>query len=206
MRPSRIPLFPLDIVLFPSMSLPLHIFEPRYKAMVNRCLNDVMEFGLVFAETRSIATVGCTAEITRTLKKYPDGRMDILTEGRLVFRIVELVTEKEYYEAVVDYLPEDVTPQDPQKEAELTEGFQQCHLLLFGRKWPGRDKADTTPLAYRMGSRLPLDLRQRQTLLEMRSESERREFLARYANDLLPKLAQRQISHQRAGGNGHGVN
>lgn len=206
MRPSRIPLFPLEIVLFPSMSLPLHIFEPRYKAMVNRCLNDTMEFGLVFAETRSIATVGCTAEITRTLRKYPDGRMDILTEGRLAFRIVELVTEKEYYEAVVDYLPEDVTPQDPQKEAELTEGFQQCHLLLFGRQWPGRDKADTTPLAYRMGSRLPLDLRQRQTLLEMRSESERREFLARYANDLLPKLAQRQISRQRAGGNGHGVN
>jgi Lon protease-like protein len=205
MRPPRIPLFPLDIVLFPSMSLPLHIFERRYKAMINRCLNERIEFGLVFAETRSIATVGCTAEITRTLRKYPDGRMDILTEGRAAFRIVELKTEKEYYEAVVDYLPEDVTPQDPQKEAELTEGFQHCHLLLFGRPWPGSSVRDTTPLAYRLAARLPLDLKQRQALLEMRNESERREFLTRYSTELLPKLAQRQISRQSAGGNGHGV-
>lgn len=205
MRPPRIPLFPLDIVLLPSMSQPLHIFERRYKVMINRCLNERIEFGLVFAGTRSIATVGCTAEITRTLRKYPDGRMDILTQGRAAFRIVELKTEKEYYEAVVDYLPEDVTPQDPQREAELTEGFQHCHLLLFGRQWPGRDKKDPTPLAYRMGARLLLDVKERQLLLEMRSESERREFLLKYANELLPKLAQRQISRQSARGNGHGV-
>jgi Lon protease-like protein len=205
MRPVRIPLFPLDIVLLPSMPLPLHIFEPRYKTMINRCINEGIEFGLVFAQTRSIATVGCTAEVTRTLKKYNDGRMDILTEGRATFRIVELVTEKEYFEAVVDYLPEDVTPQDPQKEAELTEGFQQCHLMLFGRQWPGCDKRDATPLAYRLASRLPLDLKQRQILLEMRTESERRDFLSRYANELLPKLAQRQISRQCAAGKGSGV-
>jgi len=205
MRPSRIPIFPLDIVLFPSMPLPLHIFEPRYKTMINRCVSERLEFGLVFAQSRAIATVGCTAEITRTLKKYPDGRMDILTEGRAAFRIVEIVTEKEYYEAVVDYLPEDVTPQDPKKEFELTEGFQHCHLLLFGHQWPGGDKNDPTPLAYRIGARLPLDLRQRQILLEMRSESERREFLSRYAAELLPKLAHRQIARQCAGGNGHGV-
>jgi len=205
MRPPRIPLFPLDIVLFPSQPLPLHIFEPRYKKMINRCLNEHIEFGLVYAQTKAIATVGCTAEVTRTLKTYPDGRMDILTEGRAPFRIVELVTEKEYYEAVVDYLPEDVTPQDREKEAELTQEFQRCHLLLFGHQWTGCEKHDATPLAYRLGARLPLDLKQRQALLEMRNETERREFLARYANDLLPKLAQRQIARHRAGGNSHGV-
>jgi Lon protease-like protein len=205
MRPARIPLFPLDVVLFPSMPLPLHIFEPRYKTMVNRCLHEGIEFGMVFAETRSIATIGCTAEITRTIKQYDDGRMDILTEGRAAFRIVEILTEKEYYEAVVDYLPEDVTPQDPEEEAELTEGFQHCHLLLFGHPWRGCDKRDPTPLAYRLGARLPLDLKQRQGLLETRSESDRRSFLLQYCNALLPKLAQRQISRQRSGGNGHGV-
>jgi Lon protease-like protein len=187
------------------MPLPLHIFEPRYKAMVNRCLDEKIEFGMVYAETRSIATVGCTAEITRTIKKYPDGRMDILTEGRATFRIVELLSENEYYEGVVDYLSEDVTPQDAQKEAELTEGFQQCHLLLFGHFWRGHEPRDTTALAYRLAPRLPLDLKQRQALLEMRAESDRRDFLLRYANELLPRLAQLQISRQRTGGNGHGV-
>jgi Lon protease-like protein len=205
MRPARIPLFPLDVVLFPSMPLPLHIFEPRYKAMVNRCVDEGIEFGMVFAENRSIATIGCTAEITRTIKKYDDGRMDILTEGRAAFRIVEMLTEKEYYEAVVDYLPEDVTPQDAEEEAELTEAFQHCQLLLFGHPWQGCDKRDPTPLAYRLGARLPLDLKQRQALLETRNEDDRRGFLLQYCKALLPKLAQRQISRQRSGGNGHGV-
>jgi ATP-dependent Lon protease len=205
MRPARIPLFPLDVVLFPSMPLPLHIFEPRYKAMVSRCVDEGIEFGMVFAENRSIATIGCTAEITRTIKKYDDGRMDILTEGRAAFRIVEMLTEKEYYEAVVDYLPEDVTPQDAAEEAELTEAFQHCQLLLFGHPWHGCDKRDPTPFAYRLGARLPLDLKQRQALLETRNEDDRRGFLLQYCKALLPKLAQRQISRQRSGGNGHGV-
>lgn len=205
MKPARIPLFPLDVVLFPSMPLPLHIFEPRYKAMVGRCLDEGIEFGMVFAQNRSVATIGCTAEITRTIKKYDDGRLDILTEGRAAFRIVEMLHEKEYYEAVVDYLPEDVTPQDSKEEAELTETFQHCHLLLFGHPLHGCEKRDPTPLAYRLGARLPLDLQQRQGLLEMRNETDRRAFLLKYTKALLPKLAQRQISRQRSGGNGHGI-
>lgn len=205
MRPSRIPLFPLDIVLFPGMPLPLHIFEPRYKTMIRRCLSEKLEFGLVYAETRAIATVGCTAEVMGVVRKYPDGRMDILTEGRAAFRIVELATEKECYEAVVDYLPEDVTPQDAAQEAELTERFQQCHLLRFGRQWTRVDSRDGTTLSYQMALRLPLDLKQKQALLEMRSECDRRDFISRYSNELLPKLAERQIMKQRAGGNGHGV-
>jgi Lon protease-like protein len=205
MKPARISLFPLDVVLFPSMPLPLHIFEPRYKAMVGRCLDEGTEFGMVFAENRSVATIGCTAEITRTIKTYDDGRLDILTEGRAAFRIVEMLHESEYYEAVVDYLPEDVTPQDPQEEAELTETFQHCHLLLFGHPFHGCEQRDPTPLAYRLGARLPLDLQQRQGLLEMRNETDRRAFLLQYTKALLPKLAQRQISRQRSGGNGHGI-
>ena len=205
MRPARIPLFPLDIVLFPRMPLPLHIFEPRYKAMVNRCLETKTEFGMVYAETRSIATVGCTAEIVRVSKTYPDGRMDILTEGRAAFRIVELLTERDLYEAVVDYLSEDVTPQDSRKQSELMEAFQQCHLLLFGHVWTRHESQDSAGFAYRLASRLPLDLKQRQALLEMRSECDRRDFLLRYAEELLPRLAQRQVARQSAGGNGYGV-
>lgn len=205
MRPARIPLFPLDIVLLPGMPLPLHIFEPRYKTMIGRCLKERIEFGIILAQERSAAAIGCTAEITRKIKDYPDGRMDILTEGRAIFRILELLDENEYYEGLVDYLPEDAMPQDSRQEKELTEIFQQCHLLLFGHLWPGREQHDPVALAYRIAARLPLDLKQRQGVLEKRNESERRDFLLRYTNELLPKLAQRQIAKQAAGGNGHGV-
>lgn len=187
------------------MPLPLHIFEPRYRRMIGRCLEQRIEFGIILAHERSAAAIGCTAEITRKIKDYPDGRMDILTEGRAIFRIMELLDENEYYEALVDYLPEDAMPQDPGAEKELTEIFQQCHLLLFGHLWPCRERKDSVALAYRMAARLPLDLKQRQSVLEKRTESERREFLLRYANELLPKLAQRQIAKKAAGGNGHGI-
>jgi ATP-dependent Lon protease len=102
LRPNRIPLFPLDMVLLPGMHLPLHIFEPRYKVMVERCLQEQLEFGMILALDKAVATFGCTAEILSKVKDYPHGRMDIVTEGRAVFRLTELLDEKEYYEGTVD--------------------------------------------------------------------------------------------------------
>jgi ATP-dependent protease La (LON) substrate-binding domain len=88
MKPIRIPLFPLNVVLFPGCRLPLHIFEHRYRVMVRRCLGEEIEFGIILATDKGVATVGCTAAITQRLKEYPDGRVEILTEGRSVFRVV----------------------------------------------------------------------------------------------------------------------
>lgn len=187
------------------MPVPLHIFEPRYKSMIGRCLKERIEFGIILARERSAAAVGCTGEITKKIRDYSDGRMDIVVEGRAIFRMIELLDEKEYYEGIVDYLPEDAMPQELRKEKELTEIFQQCHLLLFGHMWPGREAHDQVALAHRMAARLPLDSNQRQKVLEKRSEDERREFLLQYTNELLPKLAQRQIAKKAASGNGSGI-
>src|SRR6266403_6089970 len=92
MRPERIPLFPLNVVLLPGAELPLHIFEPRYRQMVKDCLEEKSEFGMVLSLDKGVARVGCTAEIVQVAKRYPDGRMDILTIGRAPFRGVELFT------------------------------------------------------------------------------------------------------------------
>lgn len=205
MRPARIPLFPLEIVLLPGMPVPLHIFEPRYKNMIGRCLKERIEFGIVLAQHGSAVAVGCTAEITRKVRDYSDGRMDIIADGRAIFRIIDLLDEKQYHEAIVDYLPEDATPQDGLKERELVEVFQECHLLLFGHQWPGTEPRDQVPLAYRMAARLPLDVRERQKILEERNEQARREFLHRYSSDLLPKLAQNELAKQQAIAKGQGV-
>ncbi len=101
-KPDRIPLFPLPVVLLPATPLPLHIFEPRYKLMIRRCLSEKLELGLILATEKGLATVGCTAGITETIKEYSDGRLDILTEGRSVFRVTELFNENEYYEGNVE--------------------------------------------------------------------------------------------------------
>lgn len=206
MKPTRIPLFPLDVVLLPGMALPLHIFEPRYKLMIGRCLNEAIEFGVILAADKGIARVGCTAEIAQKLKDYPDGRMDIMTEGRSVFHLLKLLEEKEYYEAQVDYPAEDVVPLDARREARMTQLFQQAHLLLAGQEWAVADTDTDISLAYRMAARLPLELAEKQELLEMRAEAARQDFLLRWLAAFLPQLERRARIRRRAGGNGHGLN
>src|SRR5260370_41701858 len=93
MRPERIPLFPLNVVLLPGAELPLHIFEPRYRAMVKTCLGENSEFGMLLSLPKGLASVGCTAEIRAVVQRYQDGRMDILTACRATVRVVELLTE-----------------------------------------------------------------------------------------------------------------
>jgi Lon protease-like protein len=202
-RPARIPLFPLDVVLLPDMPLPLHIFEPRYKMMIARCLSEKIEFGMILATDRGIASVGCTAEIVRKLREYPDGRMDILAEGRAIFRLDELLDEKEYYEGRVGYLSDGPYVHDAEKESKLLAGFAECHLLLAGRPWPGGSEAEQPDLSYHLAAQLPVELEYRQMLLETRSESDRRVLLLRWIDDFLPKLKERQRVHGKASGNGH---
>lgn len=88
MSPALLPVFPLDVVLFPGASLPLHIFEPRYKEMIGECLDRRQPFGVVRAQEGGIAQVGCTAEILHVARTYPDGRLDIVTEGRKRFQVI----------------------------------------------------------------------------------------------------------------------
>jgi len=206
MKPTRIPLFPLDVVLLPGMALPLHIFEPRYKIMVGRCMNETIEFGVILAAEKGVAHIGCTAEIAVKLKDYPDGRMDIMTEGRSVFQMLELLEEKEYYEAMVDYLADDAAPLDARREARLTQMFQQAHLLLAGQEWAVANTDTDISLAYRMAARLPLELAEKQELLEIRAEGSRQDFLLRWLVAFLPQLERRVRIRRRAGGNGHGLN
>ena len=205
-RPNRIPLFPLDVVLLPAMPLPLHIFEPRYKLMIRRCLDEKIEFGMILAAEKSVATVGCTAEIVRKVREYPDGRSDILAEGRAAFHLTQLLSGQEYYEGDVDYLADEPSSPDPEKESQLIALFSQCHKLLFGRPWAEAGRNETAMLAYRMAGLLPIELLQKQALLEMRSEKSRREYVFGWMNAFLPRLTERQHTRQRAGGNGHASN
>jgi Lon protease-like protein len=206
MRPTRIPLFPLEAVLFPGMPLPLHIFEQRYRVMVARCVNENLEIGIILAAEAGIVKVGCTAEIVEKLKEYPDGRTDILCEGRALFRVIEILNVREYQEAVAEYLVEEVLSQDSEKEIHLIERFQVCHALVFGQPWIASSRDEEISLAFQMAARLPLELEAKQTLLEIPEESARRAFLLQKINELLPQLAQRQRLRQVAGGNGHGLN
>ena len=98
---ALIPLFPLDVVLFPGVPLPLHIFEPRYKEMIGECLAQNRTFGVVRALEQGLAEVGCTAEIVTVVKKYADGRLDLVTEGRQRFELLSVNQDRSYLQGEV---------------------------------------------------------------------------------------------------------
>jgi Lon protease-like protein len=100
---NTIPLFPLGLVLLPQIPLPLNIFEERYKLMIGECLEKNKEFGIVYFNGTDIKAIGCTASIQRVLKRYDDGRLDILTRGENRFEISEMYDHKPYIEAEVTF-------------------------------------------------------------------------------------------------------
>jgi Lon protease-like protein len=104
---ATIPLFPLGLVLFPGMALSLHIFEERYKLMVNECLDQKKEFGVVFFNGHKIQDIGCSAVIMRVLKEYSDGKLDIVCVGKKRFFIKKLLESKAYLESEVIYFDDE---------------------------------------------------------------------------------------------------
>src|SRR5689334_17159001 len=96
MQDRLLPLFPLQVVVFPRTQLPLHIFEERYKEMVGEAIRNKSEFGVVPAKEDGILNAGCTVLVDTVLKTHPDGRMDIVTRGIRRFEIMMLNQEKSY--------------------------------------------------------------------------------------------------------------
>jgi ATP-dependent Lon protease len=206
MRPDRIPLFPLNVVLFPGEHLPLHIFEPRYRRMVRECLEAKSPFGMLLALPDGLVHVGCTAEILEVTKRYEDGRMDILTLGRDPYRIVDLLTDDPLFEGTVDYLEDKESVLDPRMRAELKELYEVCYTLVFSGIPRSLEESPPELLSFAIAGALPLDLLWKQQILELRSETQRQERLLRYLQEWALHLQKRETLRSRGAGNGHGMN
>jgi ATP-dependent Lon protease len=206
MRPERIALFPLNVVLFPGAELPLHIFEPRYREMVKCCVEEKSEFGMLLSLPKGVARVGCTAQILDVVKRYGDGRMDIRTVGRAPFRVVELFQQNPLLEGQVDYLEDRETAANPRIQRQLIELFEACHTLIFDDYPKNLQGSPPEELSYLVAGTLPMELLWKQQILELRSEADRQERLVAYLREWAPHLQKREAMRQRAGGNGHSLN
>ena len=196
-----LPLFPLDVVLFPSVAMPLHIFEPRYKEMIGEVLEAKERFGIVRASEAGVASVGCTAEIVAVTKQYEDGRMDIVTEGRDRFEVMDINTERNFYQGEVLYFVDEPEPVSKDKNNRLIEIHAEA-LGLMGAvaDTPAADEKD---LSFIIAGSMPFDLDFKQKLLAMRSEPKRIEAVLEYYEALLPTLRRAVKARKKSGGNGH---
>ena len=201
MRDPLLPLFPLDVVLFPDTPLPLHIFEPRYKEMIGECLEQKLAFGVVRAKENSLAEIGCTAEIVAVTKKYDDGRLDIVAEGRRRFQIRNVNHERSFLQGEVSYFEDEPGPLKSDEVQRAVKLHAQIMELLTAEAGP--PDPEDPQLSFHLAGTLPLDLDFKQTLLGLRSESERVVGLIEYYEAILPNLRRAVKARNKAGGNGH---
>jgi Lon protease-like protein len=196
-----IPLFPLDVVLFPGTPLPLHIFEPRYKEMIGECLAQNRTFGVVRAVEQGLADVGCTAEIVTVVKEYSDGRLDLVTEGRKRFELVRINEERSFLQAEILLIGDE--PGAPSQEETARAIQLHSDVLAIAGAKQDLSAADPSLLSFYLADSLPLDLDFKQKLLALRSEPERLTLLTSYLQTILPNLQRAATARQKAGGNGH---
>ena len=200
---SLLPLFPLDVVLLPGASLPLHIFEPRYREMISECLAQNEPFGVVRSKDGGLAEIGCTAAILAVTKKYDDGRMDIATEGRRRFEVMQLNQQRSFLRAEVFYLEDEPGRAAPAQVAQALKLHGEI-MSLAGAEAESPTGIDEKQLSFRLASSLPLDLDFKQSLLAMKSEKERLPAVIAAFEAILPALQRTVRLRQKAGGNGHG--
>ncbi|HJT00703.1 MAG TPA: LON peptidase substrate-binding domain-containing protein [Terriglobales bacterium] len=201
MESPLLPLFPLDVVLFPDTPLPLHVFEPRYKEMIGECLDRKLTFGVVRAKENALAEIGCTAEIVAVTKKYDDGRLDIVSEGRRRFQIRNVNHERSFLQGEVVYFEDDPGLKKSVDVQRAVKLHAQIMELLAAEAGP--PDPEDPQLSFHLAGTLPLDLDFKQTLLGLRSESERVIGLIEYYEAILPNLRRAVKARQKAGGNGH---
>lgn len=179
----EIPLFPLNLVLFPGMVQPLHIFEPRYREMTRFCLDTNVAFGITLALPESAlghevpARVGTIARIVN-YQRLPDGRYNLITAGAQRFEVVDLRQDKPYLTARVRRLSEILGEGDIAELAGETRALLDDYLGLVLSIMEGGDKSITVPkdtieLSYFTAVCLPCDDEVKQRLLESATAVER---------------------------------
>ena len=200
MSEGDFPLFPLGIVALPGEMIPLHIFEERYKTMIEECLGHEREFGIVWLSDDGLREVGCACEIDQVLERMDDGRINLLVRGTRPFRVLERQGHLPYPAGVIEFVEDREDTSDP----ELTKAAQAAYAELVKRA-TDRDP-DPEELAgmsaYAMAATVDFGLDAKQGLLDMRSENARLRLVTRLFRAAIKRLELVDRVQERAQSNG----
>ena len=194
------PLFPLGIVALPGELIPLHIFEERYKTMMNECLRDEKEFGIVWLSDDGLREIGCACAIERVLERMEDGRVNILTRGTRPFRLIERQDDLAYPAGTVEFLGDRAEERDEDAARAARDAYAALVLEATDAE-PDADRL-AAMTAYDMAANVDFGLEAKQGLLELRSENARLRLLARLMRAALKRLEFVDRAQARARSNG----
>jgi Lon protease-like protein len=165
--------------------------------MIGECLEEKSLFGVVRSQEEGVAQIGCTAEIVAVTKNYDDGRMDIVTQGRERFELLELNHDRSFLRGEVVLIADEPDKPEPQELARAVQLHQEILALAGAQQDLAADSG--CPLSFQMAGSLPLDLDFKQALLSMRSENERIQAISKYFETVRRAV----VARHKASGNGH---
>lgn len=194
------PLFPLGIVALPNESVPLHIFEDRYRRMIEDCLQSEREFGIVWQSEDELKQVGCACEIEEVLERMHDGRLNILARGTRPFRLIERQDDLQHPAGVIELLADEDEPTD----AEAAQTTRELYADLVEQATDQQLEEDELQAldAYRMAATVEFGPDAKQELLELRSENARMRLLALLFRAAIKRLELVDRAQARARSNG----
>lgn len=198
-----IPIFPLGIVVYPGESLNLHIFEPRYKQLINECHTAKKSFGIPTVIENRMQDYGSLMNIIEITTVHDNGEMDIKTEGSKVFRILEVIKEvpdKLYSGAIVNY-PDTYEEGNPDLMRRVVNSIRELHKLLRIKK--DFKKADTELKCFDVAHHVGLSLEEEYELLHLLDERQRQEYLKRHLTKVIPLVAEMEQLKEKVKLNGH---
>ena len=198
-RFESFPIFPLPLVLLPTELAPLHIFEERYKRMINLCLEDSTEFGIVWLGDDGLAEIGCTARITELIDRMDDGRMNILVRGEHPFRLIRRVDALAYPAGDIELLDDDGAVSEAHAEAA-----RNVYADVVERATDQRpEAADLAGMdSYGMAATVELEPALKQKLLDSRSEDERLDIVEELFEKAVERLERAEHVSEVARSNG----
>ena len=192
-------LFPLGIVLLPTERIPLHIFEPRYKELIEECLAENGEFGLIHADDDGLRSVGTRARVTDVLRRFEDGKLDIVVEGGERFRLLQLTSGRSFQTGEVEPLVDEEARGDDER-ARVLELYRS--LAEAADAEIDEPDADSPLLSFALAARVEFDAASKQRLLELRSEAKRLRLLGRMLERAHATLERAREQRERASQNG----
>lgn len=198
-----IPIFPLGIVVYPGEGLNLHIFEPRYKQLINECYTGGRLFGIPAVIDNRMQDYGTLVRITEITTVHEGGEMDIRTVGEKVFRVLEVIKEvpdKLYSGAIVNY-PHNYEEGNPEVMRRVINSIRELYRLLKVNK--DFKKTDDEIKSYDVAHHVGLSLQEEYELLNLLSERQRQEYLKRHLTRVIPMVAEMEQLKEKVKMNGH---
>ena len=198
-----IPIFPLGIAVFPGEQLNLHIFEPRYKQLINDCFAEAKPFGIPTVLGDTINELGTLIEIVEIVAIHTDGKMDISTKGLQIFKMLETIKtlpDKLYSGAIVTY-PVNDERLKPALMTNVIADIRALHKSLKVTK--DFKKADELLTSYDVAHHAGLTVKEEFEVLSILREDQRLEYLKRHLTKIIAMVANMENLKEKIQLNGH---